>query len=206
MSAESTIPKNNRDSYTVTFRNCQGLSNAEIIEIFSKYGRVVCMGITGGETGYRFVHFSSEEEAMRAVLHGNDYASKLRPHKSKPLDMGAQRAVGWIKKEPRWEEPLKVDKKIVRKAAEVIVRNLPPQFGPANLLKMFQKYGPIAMTPIMVVQKTGMRFCHVYFRSQKDVDNFQRDFNKHLIENKNPMVVPPSTPMKTNITNSCDAA
>ncbi|XP_016844747.1 uncharacterized protein LOC107982053 [Nasonia vitripennis] len=202
MSAEATIQKNNRGSYSVTFRNCQALSKAEIMEIFSKYGRVLYIGITGEETGYRFVHFSTEEEAKRAVLHANDYVIKLRPHKSKPLDKGAQRAVGWLKKEPHWEEPLEVDKVIARNAAEIIVGNIPPSFAGAYLLHLFEKYVPIAMTHVMVVEKTGMRYCHVYFRSQKDVEDVERDFNNYFLEDRCLIVVRPNTLMKTNAMNS----
>lgn len=86
MSDEGNIQKNRQGRYSICFQNQQALQRSDIMKIFSRYGHVVYIGVTGDKTGYRFVHFATREEAERAVANVASHNIQLRSHKSKYTD------------------------------------------------------------------------------------------------------------------------
>ena len=71
-------------AYAVIFQNLNRLDTEEIKEIFSKFGNVISVQVTGNETGYRFVRFESYNDAQKAVDGIKNHSTiKLLPHRKK---------------------------------------------------------------------------------------------------------------------------
>ncbi|XP_058802731.1 uncharacterized protein LOC131670807 [Phymastichus coffea] len=68
-------------------------------------------------------------------------------------------------------------KKIIP-AHEVVVANIHPLFGASYILYLLDRYKPLAITNIMVEPKTAKRYCYVYFRSAKQSQQVEINFDK----------------------------
>lgn len=74
-----------------------------------------------------------------------------------------------------------VPKKIILNAEEVIVGNIPPNFGASYILHLLDSFEPVAISKINVVPKRDTRYCHVYFKSLQDSMGAERKFDQmHL--------------------------
>lgn len=70
-------------------------------------------------------------------------------------------------------------------AEEVIVANIHEKFSVLYILYLFEKFEPISITEIKTISQNGVRYCSVYFKSQKDAIAVEKHFdNFELSENK----------------------
>lgn len=82
---------------------------------------------------------------------------------------------------------------VVVQAQEVIVANIHPSLSIHYILHLFEKYNPIAISLMMTIPKSGMRYCHVYYKTLEDTFATIEEFDKSLLRGKNLIV---STPQK----------
>ncbi|XP_051166869.1 uncharacterized protein LOC127285100 [Leptopilina boulardi] len=73
-------------------------------------------------------------------------------------------------------------------AEEVIVANINEKSSVLYILYLLEKFDPISITEIKTISKNGIRYCSVYFKSQKDAiavekeyDNFELSGNKLIV-------------------------
>lgn len=72
-------------------------------------------------------------------------------------------------------------KKQIIIAQEVIVANIPIEYGSPYMLHLFDRYEPLAISHIMVEPRTSKRYCHVYFKSSEESQQVEKSFDKKLL-------------------------
>nr|XP_034182267.1 uncharacterized protein LOC117605259 [Osmia lignaria] len=77
---------------------------------------------------------------------------------------------------------------VVVQAQEVIVANIHPSLSIHYLLHLFEKYNPIAVSLMMTIPKSGIRYCHVYYKTLEDAFATVEEFDKSLLRGKNLIV------------------
>ncbi|KAJ8680775.1 hypothetical protein QAD02_016562 [Eretmocerus hayati] len=87
-------------------------------------------------------------------------------------------------------------KRRVVEAGEVIVCNIHEDYGSAYMLHLFEQYEPIAISYIREVPKCGVRYCHVYFKSQEDSLEAEKNFDQLMLSGKKLIVLRVSTLMR----------
>lgn len=85
-------------------------------------------------------------------------------------------------------------------AEEVIVANIHEKFSVLYILYLLEKFEPISITEIKTISRNGVRYCSVYFKSQKDAiaverqfDNFDLSGNKLIVRTPQLLVKEVST-------------
>ncbi|XP_012147029.2 uncharacterized protein LOC105663348 [Megachile rotundata] len=74
-------------------------------------------------------------------------------------------------------------------AQEVIVANIHHSLSIHYILHLFEKYNPIAVSLMMTIPKSGIRYCHVYYKTSEDASATVEEFDKCLLRGKNLMVL-----------------
>ena len=74
-------------------------------------------------------------------------------------------------------------------AEEVIVANIHPSIGIHYILHLFEKYNPISVSLMMTIPKTGIKYCHVYFKSSTEAVATETEFDMCLLRGNNLIVL-----------------
>lgn len=82
-------------------------------------------------------------------------------------------------------------KKVIYNADEVIVANIPDNYGSAFILHLFEQFEPLAISYIKIAPKNDIRYCHVYFKSVEDSMGVETMFDKYDLSGKNLVVLRP---------------
>lgn len=87
------------------------------------------------------------------------------------------------------ERKFSVSSPTVIVAQEVIVANIHHSLSIHYILHLFEKYNPIAVSLMMKIPKSGIRYCHVYYKTSADASATVEEFDKCLLRGKNLMVL-----------------
>ncbi|OXU25460.1 hypothetical protein TSAR_012050 [Trichomalopsis sarcophagae] len=80
---------------------------------------------------------------------------------------------------------------VVLTAGEVVVGNIPTRLGGAFLLHLFDRHHPIAISYLQPVPRVNARYCHVYFRSDKEAQLVEREFDQYDLMGRRLVVMRP---------------
>ncbi|XP_014210715.1 probable ATP-dependent RNA helicase ddx42 [Copidosoma floridanum] len=69
-------------------------------------------------------------------------------------------------------------------AQEVVVGNIPCNYGSAYILHLFDNFEPLAVSNVVIEPKTNIRYCFVYFKSPEDSTRVESRFDRLDIEGK----------------------
>lgn len=78
---------------------------------------------------------------------------------------------------------------LVTDAAEIVVGNVPSSLKPAYFLHLFDKFEPIAISHMNHVEDTEIRYCYIYFKSEKDASKAISEFNSFNLNEKKLLVL-----------------
>lgn len=74
---------------------------------------------------------------------------------------------------------------VTKPSIEVIVANLPQDYGTGYILHLFEANNPLAISQVRVVESKDIRYCHVFFENEKDAVNVEKKFDhSKLLEKK----------------------
>ncbi|XP_076755953.1 uncharacterized protein LOC143426399 [Xylocopa sonorina] len=74
-------------------------------------------------------------------------------------------------------------------AQQVIVANIHPNLSIHYILHLFEKYNPISVSLMMTIPKSGIRYCHVYYKTYEEAYATMKEFDKHYLEGKSLIVL-----------------
>ncbi|XP_076161256.1 uncharacterized protein LOC143143647 [Ptiloglossa arizonensis] len=74
-------------------------------------------------------------------------------------------------------------------AQEIIVANVHPNLGIHYILHLLEKYNPISVSLMMTIPRTGIRYCHVYFKTFEEALAAEREFDTHNLSGNNLIVL-----------------
>ncbi|XP_053988385.1 uncharacterized protein LOC128881398 [Hylaeus volcanicus] len=74
-------------------------------------------------------------------------------------------------------------------AQEVVVANIHPNLGIHYILHLFEKYNPISVSLMLMIPKTSIRYCHVYFKSNEEALATEKEFDRKVLLGKNLIVL-----------------
>lgn len=80
-------------------------------------------------------------------------------------------------------------KAIIIPMQEIIVANIHANYGVHYILHLFERYNPISATLIKKIPETGVRYCHVYFRTLQDAIAIEEKFDNFFLSEKNLIVL-----------------
>lgn len=81
-------------------------------------------------------------------------------------------------------------------AKEVIVANVNPSLSIHYILHLFDKYNPIAVSSMMLVPKTGISYCHVYYETYSEAYAAMKEFDMYQLHGRKLIVLTTSELMK----------
>ena len=81
---------------------------------------------------------------------------------------------------------------VIRSAKEVIVGNIPEHVTPAYILYLLEAYEPIAISHFYSAPKTCLRYCHVYFKKDKDALDAELQYDNYQLAGKRLIVSRPN--------------
>ncbi|CAL7947913.1 unnamed protein product [Xylocopa violacea] len=74
-------------------------------------------------------------------------------------------------------------------AQQVIVANIHPSLSIHYILHLFEKYNPIAVSLMMTIPKSGIRYCHVYYKTYEEAYATMKEFDRYYLQGKSLIVL-----------------
>lgn len=81
-------------------------------------------------------------------------------------------------------------------AKEVIVANVNPSLSIHYILHLFDKFNPIAVSSMMLIPKTGISYCYVYYETYSEAYATMKEFDMYHLHGRNLIVLTTSELMK----------
>lgn len=74
-------------------------------------------------------------------------------------------------------------------AKEVIVANINPSLSIHYILHLFYKFNPIAVSSMMLIPKTGISYCYVYYETYNEAYASMKEFNMYDLHGRKLIVL-----------------
>ncbi|XP_071856652.1 uncharacterized protein [Bombus fervidus] len=81
-------------------------------------------------------------------------------------------------------------------AKEVIVANINPSLSVHYILHLFKKFNPIAVSSMILISKTGISYCHVYYETYNEAYASMKEFDMYHLHGRKLIVLTTKELMK----------